>query len=125
MVLEQRCSPTSPTTSERTCEVAYGPFLWIKVYSSEMTGASVSTSFAAGWYNSFMWKPLFAGALLIAIAVAIIAPTFYMVDPWLNVWMRSCSRSAWSAGPVLEVMSDFDRALVELWAANRRSHAAT
>jgi hypothetical protein len=43
-----------------------------------------------------MWKPLFAGALLIAIAVAVIAPTFYMVDPWLNVWMLLCRGSDWS-----------------------------
>src|SRR6266567_1514648 len=43
-----------------------------------------------------MWKPLLAGAILIAIAVAIIAPTLYAVDPWLNVWMLLCRGSAWS-----------------------------
>ena len=36
------------------------------------------------------------GALIIAIAVAIIAPTFYVVDPWLNVWMLVCRGSDWS-----------------------------
>ncbi|SRR5258707_12032119 len=48
------------------------------------------------WYNFSMWKPLFAGTLLIAIAVAIIAPTFYAVDPLLNVWMPVCRGSGWS-----------------------------
>jgi hypothetical protein len=70
------------------------------VYSSETAAASVSMrfgkTFAAGWYNLSMWKPLFAGAMHIAIAVAIIAPTFYAVDPWLNVWMSLCGRSGWS-----------------------------
>ena len=49
------------------------------------------------WYNSQMRKPLFAGALLIAIAVAIIVRKVSAVEPWLNVWMPVCgSVSDWS-----------------------------
>ena len=49
------------------------------------------------WYNPHVWKPLFAVALLIAMGVAIVAPTFYVLDPWLDVKMHLCgSVSDWN-----------------------------
>src|SRR5438094_10069133 len=64
-----------------------------------MIGSSTCNSEGGGcwWYNSSVRKQLFAGAILTAIAVAIISPTFHSVEPWLNVWMPVCgSVSDWS-----------------------------
>ena len=46
-------------------------------------------------YNSHMRKPLFAVALVIAMAAAIVVYEKYAVEPWLNVWMPVCGVSDW------------------------------